>query len=108
VFDEKEEKIDAYVSPLIIDFGFSLSNVPCNPAYEIVQLVRTLFPQFFDPKKRKAVLQNANYIYPYLYELNRIYNTGISLPSVSSMKWTEAQLNRIEDQWFEMAQQFVD
>jgi hypothetical protein len=87
-----------YISPLVIDFGFAETNVRCKPHLELIQLIRTLYPQY-----TRSIPENRNYIYNGLLNLidkycePRILNRNM-LPLRPT--WSERESN-ISDKLFD-------
>lgn len=95
------------LKPLIIDFGFAETNTPCSPEMEIVQLIRTLYPQFY---KRNEVIHiyNRNILYTgFIHMLNQ-YPLGRDIVSYfpEKPKWTVSELDEIVEPLFTYLRRF--
>lgn len=85
-----------WVAPLIIDFGFSLSRVPCYPEIEIIQLIRTLYP---GSGSKDILPHNRNVLYQALRNMMGVYAVDKSIVAYlpDSPTWSDSEYDTIID-----------
>lgn len=83
-----------YVSPLLIDFGFSEKR-PCSPDLELLQLIRTLYP-FFQENCHRS---NRDYLYSELLKLldkhGKVLSSSLAI-FPKQPKWSEEEFIKID------------
>jgi hypothetical protein len=94
-----------YVSPLVIDFGFAGQGA-CNPDLEILQLVRTLFPDFEGGSVKPF---NRSYLYPRLMSLLDKYGKVYSSRDFPDMpRWNnDWDYELIDDSFAELQDKYM-
>ncbi len=90
----EEEKM--YVSPLVIDFGYSKEG-RCIPEIELLQLIRTLYPQVMPEINR----ENAEYLFKGIVRLMRSHGGKLTIP-FSNPRWTTFEINFVDAMYLDL------
>ncbi|MFO0089688.1 MAG: hypothetical protein ACK518_02635 [bacterium] len=96
----QNDTIVGYLSPLVIDFGFSrkVKDIHKSAAADIFQFVRTLHPYFVPPQHNKIFMKNAKKLYKVIYD--KVRSNEINLGQYASyMKVPEGMDWRDRHYW---------